>query len=87
MTGIRTNAIKQPTAVPNANAQFKLTAPPIKSLTVFPRPAPIIAPKPTCKRPGRYFSNPSPKNAPQASLRYLQYQTKLRHKKVLGILL
>jgi len=46
MTGIRIKAIKHPNAVPNANAQFKLTAPPIKSLTVLPRPAPIIAPKP-----------------------------------------
>ena len=64
MTGISINAIKQPIAVPNANAQFKLTAPPIKSLTVLPRPAPIIAPKPTWKRSGRYFSSPSPKNAP-----------------------
>lgn len=61
---MKTNAIIQPKPVPNARGQFKLTAPPMKSLTAFPIPAPIKAPRPTWKRLGKYFSSPIPKKAP-----------------------
>ncbi|SVE02905.1 uncharacterized protein METZ01_LOCUS455759, partial [marine metagenome] len=51
-------------AVPNASVHEAVTAPPIKSESAFPIPAPKTPPKPFCNDFGKNLSHDKPYIAP-----------------------
>jgi len=81
---MRNNANKHPNADPTARSKFVAPRPPRKSENVFPKPAPIVAPRnPVCNFFGSFFSIDIPANAP-ASITALSMNPKMTKSNILN---